>query len=179
MEYIGVLRRQIFLALVLLAVSVWRPDSIEAHTWQYRDNADAFTGAVSEANVWLEKKDDGKTVGYIWLGCHWQESSGQEPHEKEFQISVVVDADVFAAAREITRQPVSVTWRVDDGEVMEFVADGYDGGYMVGSQKSLELGQTLVDAKQFETSDGNGAVRFDNLHGGELLERVLDICADQ
>lgn len=166
---------RIFFVLAMFAASFLISISARANSWLY-DEAVDDSGEVMGVGAFFVSPEGGVNIGCssfigIAMGARFYDAAPE------------LDPDLESEAGTDDSPPsITVTWRVDNGEAMEAVSTIFDGtGYSVLGPKALELARMLVEARQFETSNGGEGpsmriLQFDNLDGGEQIERVLSAC---
>lgn len=154
----------IFPPLVLLAAGfmILTPAMAQVadwDSWSYQERTDPFTDEVIEVYAIALRQDEGALSvncedGNLIIGASFE------------------DGDV-----ELIR-PAHILWRVNDGKLVEFTLEtSLAAGYVVGPPESIELARSLIQARQFATSNGADEIlQFDNLLGSENVERVLKAC---
>lgn len=151
--------------LFLFSVGFVSTAPVHAQTWTYREIFDPSANGIFLASAWAKSSN---LEGVIGISCGKINSDER----------LIVRADFSRILQEIPSRPADVGWRIDNGEERKIRADSFVGnGYVVSAPKSIELARALMDASQFTTSNGDGGLlEFENLRGGEEINRVLRKC---
>lgn len=150
-----------FYPLALFVASFMVSVSAKAQPWEYEEEKNSSTDEIARVKAYAINPE-----GSILVEC-------VKTEDKAFRFYAE-----FLQAFPTHLRPVNVKWRINNGEVEEFRVE-YSGGifYRVDTPKSIELARMLINAKQFETSNGYGEIlQFKSLHNTNQINRILAAC---